>query len=95
VGGDAGAEGRRLCGIVDGGGPLGSWIFRGGLFDDMGAFLLLSDDGEGKVGGGFGRALRSSMSSTGVVLLAKGEAMEVELCGQNFRTVVRGCGSYR
>ena len=72
VGGDAGADGRRLCGILEGGGLEGSLIARGGLVEDMGAFRLLSDDGAGKLGGGGGREFRSSMSesSTGVELLA-------------------------
>jgi hypothetical protein len=83
-----------LCGIVVGGGLLGSWIFLGGLLDDIGAFLLVRDDGAGKVGGGFGRALRSSISSMGVLLLANGVAIVVECAEQNFMIVDDGCGRY-
>jgi hypothetical protein len=47
--------------------------------DDIGAFRLLNEDGAGKLGGGGGSAVRSSMSesSTGVALLAYGEFIEV------------------
>jgi hypothetical protein len=49
VGGEAGADGRRLCGMVEGGGLDGNLIALGGLVEDMGAFRLLSDEGTGKL----------------------------------------------
>jgi hypothetical protein len=57
VGGDAGAEGSMLCGIVEAIGLVGVWIGRGGggRVDVIGAFLFVNDEVAGNVGGGGGR----------------------------------------
>jgi hypothetical protein len=56
VGGEAGAEGSRLWGMVEAMGLVGVCIGRGGCrVDDMGAFRLVSDDRGGKAGGGGGK----------------------------------------
>jgi hypothetical protein len=66
VGGEAGAEGSRLWGIVDAIGLVGVCIGRGGggREDDMGALRFESDEGAGNAGGGGGNWVSCSIMSS-------------------------------
>jgi hypothetical protein len=72
VGGEAGADGSKLCGMFEEVGLRGICMGRGWRVEDMGAFRLLSEEGAANTGGGAGRRISfMSASSMGVALRAK------------------------
>jgi hypothetical protein len=78
VGGEAGAEGRRLCSMVEDIGLLGVWMARGcGL--DMVAFRLEREVVEGKMVGGGGSWERSSSVSSAALMLMSSMSSKVSI----------------
>jgi hypothetical protein len=78
VGGEAGADGRRLCGKVEDIGLLGVCIARGcGL--DMVAFRLEREVVEGKTVGGGGSCDRSSSVSSAAPMLISSRSSNVSM----------------